>query len=58
MINKNDNIYVKKSEITEFTVFDPTILNKDGNMKIDWNNPDIFKIIGLPLIMKEAGNEK
>lgn len=58
MINKNDNIYVKKPEITEFTVFDPTILDKDGNMKIDWNNPDIFKIIGLPLIMKGAGNEK
>lgn len=43
---------------TKSTVFDPTILDKDGNMKIDWNNPDIFKIIGLPLIMKGAGNEK
>lgn len=43
---------------TKSTVFDPTILDKDGNMKVDWNNPDIFKIIGLPLIMKGAGDEK
>lgn len=43
---------------TKSTVFDPTILDKDGNMKIDWNNPDIFKIIGLPLIMKGTGDEK
>lgn len=43
---------------TKSTVFDPTILDKDGNMKIDWDNPDIFKIIGLPLIMKGVDNDK
>lgn len=43
---------------TKSTVFDPTILDKDGNMKVDWNNPDIFKIIGLPLIMKGVNNDR
>ncbi len=43
---------------TKSTVFDPAILDKDGNMKVDWNNPDIFKIIGIPLIMKGVNNDK
>lgn len=34
------------------------MINKNDNMKIDWNNPDIFKIIGLPLIMKGVDNDK
>lgn len=43
---------------TKSTVFDPAILDKDSNMKVDWNNPDIFKIIGIPLIMKGVNNDK
>lgn len=38
---------------TKSAIFNPNILDENGKMKIDWNNPDIFKIIGLPLIMKE-----
>lgn len=38
---------------TKSAIFNPNILDENGKMKVDWNNPDIFKIIGLPLIMKE-----
>ena len=33
---------------TKSTIFDPTIIDNNGKMKIDWNNPNIFKAVGIP----------
>lgn len=48
-LNKPSSLETK----TKSAIFNPNILDENGKMKIDWNNPDIFKIIGLPLIMKK-----
>ena len=33
---------------TKSTIFDPTIIDNNGKMRIDWNNPNIFKAVGVP----------
>lgn len=35
---------------TKSTIFDPTIIDNNGKMRIDWNDPNIFKAIGIPFV--------
>ena len=34
---------------TKSVIFDPSIIDNNGKMNIDWNNSNIFKTIGFPL---------
>lgn len=44
---------------TKSTIFDPTIIDNNGKMKIDWNNPNIFKAVGIPfgISLTQKSNE-
>ena len=35
---------------TKSTIFDPTIIDNNGKMRIDWNNPNIFKAVGVAFV--------